>query len=97
MKPEQLYQNLKELAEKLDITVSEHNLRVAGVKAKSGLCKIKEKKLFVMDKHKSISEKNEILAACLGKMPHEEIYIIPAVREYINKHANPDIMSVAKE
>ena len=50
-----------------------------------------------MDKHKSISEKNEILAACLGKMPHEEIYIIPAVREYINKHANPDIMSVAKE
>ena len=87
MKAEQLYQNLKELAEKLDITVTEQNLRITGVKAKSGLCKIKEKKLFVMDKHKSIFEKNEILAACLGQIPHEDIYIIPAVREFINKHA----------
>ena len=85
MKPEQLYQHLKELAEKLGIVVSEQNLRVTGVKAKSGLCKIKGKKFFIMDKHKPINKKNEILAACLGTMTHEDIYIIPAVREYLTK------------
>ncbi len=85
MKPEHIYQDLNELAEKLGITVSEQNLRMAGVKVKSGLCTVKGKKLFIMDKHKSIHEKNELLASCLSKMPNEEIYIVPAVREFLYK------------
>ena len=87
MKPQQLYQDLKEVAEKLGITVSEHNFRTSGIKVKSGLCRIKGKNLFIIDKHKSIHEKNEILAFCLNKMKHEDIYIVPAVREFINRHA----------
>ena len=87
MKPEQLYQHLKELAEKLDIAVSEQNLRVTGVKAKSGLCTVKGKKIFIMDKHKSVNRKNEILATYLAKMSHEDIYIIPVVREHLNKYS----------
>ena len=87
MKPEHLYQHLKELAEKLDIIVSEQNLRATGVKAKSGLCTIKGKKVFIMDKHKSIHRKNEILAACLSRVPHEDIYIVPVVREHLAKHS----------
>ncbi|MBL7180290.1 MAG: hypothetical protein ISS67_05605 [Desulfobacterales bacterium] len=85
MKPEQIYQALKELAEKLNISVSEQNLRQTGVKAKSGLCKLKGQLHFIMDKHKSIYEKNELLAACLSKMPHEDIYVVPAVREFLDK------------
>lgn len=61
MKPEQLYQNLKELAEKLGITVSEQNLRSAGIKVKSGLCKIKGKHLFVMDKKLPVHKKIKFL------------------------------------
>ena len=53
MKPEQIYQELKDLAEKLEITFSEQNLRIAGLKVKSGLCKVKGKNLFIMDKHRS--------------------------------------------
>jgi len=49
MKPEQIYQELKDLAEKLEITVSEQNLRTAGIKVKSGLCKVKGKNMFIMD------------------------------------------------
>jgi len=85
MKPEQIYQELKELAEKLEVTVSEQNLRTAGIKVKSGLCKIKGKNLFIMDKHKSIRKKIKILASQLAKMPNENIYIVPAVREMIEK------------
>ena len=90
MRPEQLYQSLKDLAEKMGVTVLEHNFRTAGIRVQSGLCKVKGKKHFIMDKHKSIYTKNEILASCLCEMPHEDIYIVPAVREFLKKYCRDD-------
>ena len=87
MKPEQIYRELIDLAEKLDITVSEQNLRKTGIKASSGLCKVKGQYLFIIDKHKSIHKKIKILASQLANMPHENIFIIPAVRELLDKYA----------
>jgi hypothetical protein len=84
MKPEQIYQELKDIAEKLGITVSEQNLRKTGISVKSGICKVKGKQIFIMDKHKSIQKKNVILTSFLKEMPHEDIYVIPAVRELIS-------------
>lgn len=86
MKPEHIYQELKDLAEKLAVTVSEQNLRAAGIKVRSGLCKVKGKDLFIIDKHKSVHKKIRILATQLAKMPHEEVYVIPAVRDILNKY-----------
>ena len=83
MKPEQIYQELKHLAEKLDVEVAEKNLKNIGVNVKSGLCKVKGRKMFIMDKHKSIHRKNKILAACLSKMKHDHVFVVPAVRELI--------------
>ena len=86
MKPEQIYQELKELAEKLNIDVSEENLRITRVKAQSGLCKVKGQQRFIMDKHKSIHDKIELLADCLAQMPHEDLYVVPAVREVLHQY-----------
>ena len=88
MKHEQIYQELKDLAEKLNITVSEQNLRISGIRVKSGLCKVKGKDMFILDKNKSIYKENKILAACLSKMTYENIYIVPAVREWLQKFSN---------
>ena len=85
MKPEQIYQELIDLAEKLEITVSEQNLRKTGFKAKSGLCKVKGKYIFIMDKHKPINKKIELLTEILATVPHENIYIKPAIRELLDK------------
>ena len=85
MKPEQIYQELIDLAEKLQITVSEQNLRKTGVKAKSGLCKVKGKYLFIMDKHKSVQKKIDLLSENLASIPHENIYIKPAIRALLEK------------
>jgi len=85
MKPDQLYQALKDLADKLQITVSEQNLKIAGVKVKSGLCKVKGKSIYVMDKHKSLHRKNVLLARCLNTMALEDIYVVPAVRDFLTK------------
>jgi hypothetical protein len=85
MKPEQIYQELKDLIEKLGINVSEQNLRKTGISVKSGICKVKGKQIFIIDKHKSIHKKNVILTSFLKEMPHEDIYVVPAVRELISK------------
>jgi hypothetical protein len=85
MKPEQTYQDLKELAEKLGVVVSEQNLRNTGIKVKSGLCKVKGKNILVMDKKLPLQNKNEVLASCLSKLPHEDIFMVPALREYLDR------------
>ncbi|MFO7838866.1 MAG: hypothetical protein R6X08_05160 [Desulfosalsimonadaceae bacterium] len=85
MKYTQLYQHLKEAAEKLDIAVSEQNLRATGVNAKSGLCKIKGRQVFIMDKNLPVRQKTEVLADCLRSMSLEDTYLIPAVRSYLER------------
>ena len=40
MKPEELYRELKLLAEKLGVGVEEHNFRNAGIHVKSGACTV---------------------------------------------------------
>ncbi|MFC1858304.1 hypothetical protein ACFL9U_09805 [Thermodesulfobacteriota bacterium] len=87
MKPEQLYQHLKDLAEKLSISVSEQSFRkTSGIRVKSGLCKVKGQYIFVMDKRLSIQTKINELATCLANMPHENLYVIPAVRDLLDKN-----------
>ncbi|MDJ0986408.1 MAG: hypothetical protein QNJ26_12775 [Desulfobacterales bacterium] len=87
MTPDQLYQELLDLAERMQVTVSEQNLKTSGFKVKSGFCKVRGQNLFVMDKHKSLKEKIRILAAQLAAIPHDDLYIVPAVRELLEKHA----------
>ena len=86
MKPEQLYQNLIEIAEKLNVKVSEKNFRKAGINIQSGFCKVKNKNLFIIDKRLPVFKKNILLANLLNKMPLENIYIMPVVRDFVNKH-----------
>jgi flagellar hook-associated protein FlgK len=88
MKPEEMYQHLRELAEKLNITVSEQNLRKSGVNVQSGFCIVKNRKLFILDKARSTFDKSTIIASYLNKAIDEDMYIMPAVREFIQKHAD---------
>ncbi len=90
MKPEQIYQDLKELAEKLNIFVSEKNFRNTGIKVKSGFCTIKGQKLFIIDKHIPIRRKNELLAECLSGMSIENVFMVPAVRNLLDKFSLPE-------
>jgi hypothetical protein len=83
VKPEQLYEELKDLAQKIGITVSEQNFRKTGVPVKSGLCIVKGETRYIIDKHRSIRTRCELLADCLSQFPLEDVYIVPAVREHL--------------
>ena len=86
MKPLQLYQGLRELADRLDVQVTEQNFRHTGIKVKSGLCKVRGATVFVMDKHKSLNRKIALLAECLSRMPRDDVYILPVIRDLLKKH-----------
>lgn len=86
MKLEQLYNSLKELAEKLGITVLEQSFKNTGIKVKSGFCKVKGQQLLIVDKHKSIYSKVDILASFLSDLTLEDVYIVPAVRDVLDRH-----------
>lgn len=85
MKRRQVYNHLIETAEKAGIRVIEQNLRVTGVNAKSGLCRLKGEPVFIMDKNLTINEKIQTLASGLKQIPLEDIYIMPVVRDIIER------------
>ncbi|MFZ5563312.1 MAG: hypothetical protein ACOZBW_04615 [Thermodesulfobacteriota bacterium] len=86
MRPDHLYNELKSIAEKMGVIVKEHNLRNVGIHVSSGLCRVKDQDIFVMDKRLPIREKTENLAECLGQMNLDNIYIVPAIREMLDKY-----------
>ncbi len=86
MKPEQIYQGLKDLADRLGIVVSEQKLSTERLKVKSGLCKIRGQFVMILDKQLTVYKKSAILAACLNDMPHDAMFVIPAVREFLFRH-----------
>ncbi|MDD2388776.1 MAG: hypothetical protein PHP23_03470 [Desulfobacterales bacterium] len=83
MKPEQTYQHLKDLAERLEISVLEKSFRNAGINIQSGFCIIRDKNVLVMDKHLPIRKKIRLIASVLSKLSFDDIYILPAIREVI--------------
>jgi hypothetical protein len=85
MKPEQLYRELKDLAEKLGIVVSEQNFRPTGIAVRSGYCKVQGKDHCIIDKHLRLNQKVDVLAECLSALPTDSIYIVPAVREFLDR------------
>ena len=89
MKPEKLYQELKDLAEKIGIHVSEQNFRITtGIRVKSGFCKVKDQDYCIIDKHLKLNKKIETLAECLTENAAEAIetvFMIPAIREYMER------------
>ncbi len=85
MDTEQIYQELKNLADKMDVVVTEQNLKTSGFKVKSGYCLIKDHKHCIIDKHLKTWQKVDILADCLGAMPHEGFFVVPAIRERLER------------
>jgi len=90
MKPDELYRELMLMAEKLGVGVEEHNFRHAGIHVRSGSCTVHGQPMIIIDKHKPLSRKIRILASSLAKFPHEYQFVIPAVRDAIERFADEE-------
>jgi hypothetical protein len=85
MTREQLYQHLENLLEQLGVSVIYDNLSDSEARTTSGLCKVKGRHFYIMDRSKGLAERTRLLAECLKQMDLEEVYVLPAVREFLDK------------
>ncbi len=93
MNASQIYQHLTELAEKLAISVSEQNLSQSGISVQSGLCKVGDDQIYVIDKKLSLKRKVDLLANCLAEFDLENIYLVPALREVMLERKSRQALS----
>jgi hypothetical protein len=92
VKPEKLYHELKDLAEKIGMRVSEQNFRITpGIRVKSGFCIVKDQECCIIDKHLRMNKKAEVMAECISQKltasgeSIETLFLVPAVREYMER------------
>jgi len=83
MTSEQLFEALKAAAERLGVRVTEKSFRNVGIPVESGLCKVRGRKMFILDRNKALREKIRLLGECLAELPNEQVFMMPFTREYI--------------
>ncbi len=80
MKAEALLEGLRELARQLDL-----NVRFETGKFTGGYCILNEDRLIVINKRLPVEVKVAVLAKSLATLPLDDVFIQPAVRDYIEE------------
>jgi hypothetical protein len=89
MKESAVFRCLDELAQHLDIEVSEVNLRKYSYNMKSGLCKVNGRYRIIIDKHLHLSEKIDVLIDALQQFDTSAFSLPAEVTKLLNKkHAH---------
>ena len=78
--PEKLITLFEELADKLNIKLLQDKGDFTG-----GSCLVKDENFIVVNKRKPVEQRLKILAHEFSKKDLSDIYIIPALREFIEK------------
>ncbi len=86
MTPDKLFHELKELAERLGVQVTEQNFRNTGIRVKSGYCKVKGIDYCIIDKHLKLNKKIDILGECVALFDIDSIFVVPVVREFLEAY-----------
>jgi hypothetical protein len=85
MDPEEIYEHLEQVAEKAGISIRYEAMTGLQYSVKSGLCRIKGKSIYIMDTSQDIPERIAALSKCLAGIDLEGIYVVPAVRELLER------------
>ena len=79
MKNNKLLEEFNLLAEKLDIKIMKGKGDFSG-----GSCTVNNKKVIVINNGKPIEQRLNVLANCFKDYNLDSLFIVPALREYIN-------------
>jgi hypothetical protein len=79
MKIKQIHEELKNLANELGIKIRKENGSF-----KSGWCVINDNKLIIVNRNTPMETISAVIARCLAKHDIDNLFIKPAVRDYID-------------
>ena len=85
MKNDKLFSEFENLAEKLGLKILKGKGDFTG-----GTCKVNDKIVIVVNKMKPIEQRLKTLATSFLEFDLEKIYIIPALRAYIEEYRTLD-------
>ncbi len=85
MQNSKILQYLEDLAFRLGIEIVNEKLGGKDFYAKGGLCKVKGAYKIFMDPAAPIQDRIEILAQSLSSFHTEEVYLLPFIREILEK------------
>lgn len=89
---EGLLAQLEELTESLGVKIRYEKIAKEGSFFSGGLCKIKGQDTIIMNSKISTEEKIDILAQSLGSFDLSQVFIKPALREFLGQN-NSEISS----
>jgi len=89
MKTEVLYQHLEDLLERVGISIVYDDLCDGQGRAASGLCRVKGRRVYIMDRAKDLPERISLLKQCLSEVDLDEVYVLPALREFLEEEGDP--------
>ena len=81
MKPGQLFEQFEKLAEKFELQIIQGKGDFHG-----GSCIIKQDKVIVVNKMMPIEQRLRVLAQEFSSLNLNSIYIVPALRDFINEN-----------
>jgi hypothetical protein len=79
---ERLFEELLVAAEKLGVEVRVEPFETGGTSA-GGICKLRGRRLILLDAAARVPERSAALARVLSDMDHERVYVAPRARDYI--------------
>lgn len=88
MDPLSQLEDLKEAANKLSIEIVTDSLFDPEIMIQSGYCKVKGKKMIILDNLLSIEEQNEVILQTIKKFDMEDIYLPSWIRERLESDSN---------
>jgi hypothetical protein len=89
MQSSKVLQYLEDLAFKLGIEIVNEKLEGIDFSAQGGLCKVKGVHKIFMDPATPIQGKIDILARSLSSFHTEKVYLLPYIREILEKARKP--------
>jgi hypothetical protein len=85
MQDEGLLAALEELAEQLQIPVTYAALATEELPGRGGMCVIHGERRIIIERSLTTREKAHLLAAGLAQFDFEDVFLLPAVREAIER------------
>jgi hypothetical protein len=76
---------LEDLAETLGVEVVYERLAEEDLRPKGGLCRVRGQPKVFVDQSESIERRIEILARALSSFNTEDIFLLPQIREILDK------------
>jgi hypothetical protein len=91
MDEKDILDQLEELAKTLGIKIRYEQLQKEGAFFPGGLCKVKGEKILIINSKSGMDDKIETLTKAVISFDLSRVYMRPALREFLLKHASDEI------